>query len=356
MGRRVSPLLLRTRQSGLALVPRLIDDTGRLLGASVAAVAVLERDRAAAARIARVAAADLHPVAVGSDPAELARRLDRAPRLLACDAADLEHALDWLERWPDLRVLLWSRGNPRRALDVARWEPRIRNLASWPPNTPSPRPAELALVVRRLLDPDLPLPPLDRLVPWGGCRAVFRPATEPEREQAVTAVADRLRAAGVDDRSATRAGEVAHELLSNATYAAPVDGWGRPKYARDRRAPVHLDGREVPTLELYTDGQQLVIEVSDPFGRLDDRPVVAGVARALDNASGDLSSPALDTAGGGAGLGFGMAWASSVALVTEVFPGRSTRVLWFHDLDLHPREYRGRFASLHLFRLEPEAR
>jgi hypothetical protein len=321
----------------------------------VASVAVLERNRAAAARIARVvaSAADLAPLAVGGDPDRVAQQLDH-PRLLACDAQDLEIALSWLERWPDLRIVLWSRDSVRQVLEVARWEPRIRNVLGWPSSWPTPRPSEIAMAVRRLLTPDLPLPPLDRLVPWGGCRALFRPATAEDRDQVANEITHRLVALGINDRSATRAGEVAHELLTNAIYTAPTDGWGRAKYARDRRAPVQLEPREVPTIELICDGQLLVIEVSDPFGRMRDDHLIASVIRALDNASrpDDSREPEIDTGGGGAGLGLGLVYASSVALVAEVVPGRSTRVAWFHDLDLHPREYRGLPASVHLFRTD----
>jgi hypothetical protein len=321
----------------------------------VGSVAVLERNRTAAARIGRIvaAAADLGAVAIGSDPARLEAELGGPPTLLACDADDLETALAWLERHPALRVVLWSRGSIRKVLDVARWEPRIRNVLGWPATWPSPRPSELAMAVRRLLTPDLPLPPLDRLVPWGGFRAVYRPMTPEDRDHAVGDVADRLRAGGVNERTAARAGEVAHELIMNATFTAPIDGWGRSKYARDRRAAVQLEPREVPTLELVSDGQLLAIEVSDPFGRMRDDHVIASVIRALDNATHDDShGPLLDTGGGGAGLGLGLVYASCVALVTEVVPGRSTRVAWFHDLDIHPREYRGLPASVHLFRTE----
>ncbi|MEQ1571232.1 MAG: hypothetical protein ABMA64_36735 [Myxococcota bacterium] len=329
-------------------------------------IAVLERNRTAAARIARIvaAAADARPLVVGPDPHRLEAQLDGPPALLACDADDLDAARTWLDRWPGLRLLLWCRDprgpNPpqrslRAVLDLARDEPRIRNVLGWQAGAPSPRPSELAMVVRRLLTPDLPLPPLDRLVPWGGFRAVYRPATAAERDEAVNELSDRLLAIGVNERSAARAAEVAHELVTNATFTAPIDGWGRPKYARDRRAPITVEAREVPTMELVCDGQQLAVEVSDAFGRLKDEHVLASVIRTIDNAMRDDDSrgPMLDTGGGGAGLGLGLVYASCVAMITEVVPGRSTRVAWFHDLDLHPREYRGLPASVHLFRAEP---
>jgi len=40
--------------------------------------------------------------------------------------------------------------------------------------------------------------------------------------------------------------ELAHELLMNAMYDAPVDVQGRPKYAHDRKQSITLDPEEAP--------------------------------------------------------------------------------------------------------------
>jgi hypothetical protein len=68
-------------------------------------------------------------------------------------------------------------------------------------------------------------------------------------------------------------GELAHELLMNAMYDAPVDAQGRPKYAADRKADIRLTDSERPSVRVATDGSRLVLQVRDPFGRLERRHV-----------------------------------------------------------------------------------
>ena len=48
-------------------------------------------------------------------------------------------------------------------------------------------------------------------------------------------------------RVAEMFGELAHELIMNAMYDAPVDAHGQPKYAADRKADVTLADDEQPT-------------------------------------------------------------------------------------------------------------
>lgn len=310
------------------------------MGAPV--IAVLERNRVAGARIARfvAAAADFAEVVLASGP----EQLPAAPRLIACDIVDLPVAL----QTPDVPVLVWS-ADGAQAVRIAQSEPRVRNVLGWPSFASIPRGSEIAMVVRRLLTPDLPLPPVAQWVPWGASHGVFEVPSTADREHVVAVVVDRLRAAGVAERSAARAGEVAHELLTNALYTAPVDERGRPRFSHDRSAAIHLEAHEVPVLEVAFDGQMLVIEVTDRFGRLREDQLLASLVRGIDNQSA-ADGPMLDVANGGAGLGLGLVHASSVALVVEVDAGRSTRVAWLHDVELHPRDYRGLPASLHLFR------
>jgi hypothetical protein len=317
------------------------------------AIAVVERNRAAGIRIARIfsAAADLAPVVLATTPEQAESQLSAAPRLVGCDLTDLPAVFAWFERRGRAAPLVvWSADGP--AAIRAAQDPRVRHLVGWPSFLSIPRPTELAMVVRRVLTPDLPLPPLSQLLAWGACHAVYRPSTTAERDQVVGVVVGWLRDAGLPERSATRAGEVAHELLTNAMYAAPVDAWGRAPYTHQRSAPIHLGADEIPTLEVAFDGQLLVIEVSDRFGRLRDEQVVASLVRGVDNQSAS-DGPILDMANGGAGIGLGLIHASSIGLVVEVVPGRSSRVGWYHDVDLQPRDYRSLPASLHLFRTAP---
>ncbi|MEQ1569047.1 MAG: hypothetical protein ABMA64_25645 [Myxococcota bacterium] len=312
-------------------------------------VVVVEQNRNAGTRIARVlaAAAGFVPSVCGSDPEALKAELPSEPGLLGCDAADLPRVLPWLDLWPDLRLVVWSTRAPAELVALARNDPRIRSIVGWPSFGSTPRPFELGVIARRWMNEEA-LPPLANLLPWGNHVRTWRPNTSAARDGVVAEVGSLLNGVGVGPRTAAKASDVAHELLMNAMYVAPIDGRGEPKYARDRRGEVTLTPREVPTLRLAFDGQILVLEAQDPFGRLADHQVLDGVLRGFANH--DAGTVELDVGRGGAGLGMAMVYASSVALMIEVRPGETTRVLWFHDVEIAPRDYRALPASLHLFR------
>jgi hypothetical protein len=137
-------------------------------------------------------------------------------------------------------------------------------------------------------------------------------------------------------------GELAHELIMNAMYDAPIDAQGRLKYAGDRKAAVALDANECPTVVLGTDGTRLGLRVRDPFGRLERRHVVDGLARGL--AGGEM-----DHSHGGAGLGMLVCHNASSAMIFDVARGRHTEVTAMFELDMNLREFRTQAKSLHFW-------
>ena len=137
--------------------------------------------------------------------------------------------------------------------------------------------------------------------------------------------------------------ELGHELIMNAMYDAPVDAFGRPKYAADRKAEIALADHERPALRLATDGTRIALQVRDPFGRLERRHVVDGLARGL--AGGEL-----DRSHGGAGLGLLVCHNASTALWFDVVPGQRTEVTALLELDVNLRELRTSARSLHFWR------
>jgi hypothetical protein len=141
-------------------------------------------------------------------------------------------------------------------------------------------------------------------------------------------------------------GEVAHEMLMNAMYDAPVDQGGNLLYAHDRKQDVELDERSTPTFRFAADGVHVGLQIVDPFGRLTRDHVLDGIIRARKAENG---GEALDTSGGGAGLGIFRIYQNSTVMVVDVSPGRYTSVTSFFDLDVNPREARTMPVSLHLF-------
>jgi hypothetical protein len=97
-------------------------------------------------------------------------------------------------------------------------------------------------------------------------------------------------------------------------YDAPVDAAGHPKYAGDRKAKIELVDAEQPIVHVGTDGSQLALQVLDPFGRLERRHVIDGLARGL-------SGGEMDTSHGGAGLGMAVCHNAASAMIFDVAPG-----------------------------------
>jgi K+-sensing histidine kinase KdpD len=137
-------------------------------------------------------------------------------------------------------------------------------------------------------------------------------------------------------------GELAHELLMNAMYDAPVNAAGEPRFAQDRKADVALAPGEQAILRVATDGNQVALQVRDPFGRLERRHVFDGLARGL---SGEM-----DRSHGGAGLGMMVCHNTSTAMFFDVVRDRHTEVTALFELDINLREFRTQAKSLHFWR------
>ncbi len=316
-------------------------------------IAVLERNRIVGQRIARVmsASSGLGEVPVVDDPADLHGVLDAEPLVLGCDAVDLDLALGWMrDRYPSMSLVVWTSGSTEGALRAALAEPRLSSVIGWPSFESMPRPWEIALAVRRITHPLSPSPRLADLLGWGATILKWRPRTSDDRDRVVTEVAHWAERAGAGARLAERLAELAHELLMNAMYDAPVDADRNARYAFDRQQDIVLDEAEVPTLRLGTDGVHIAVQASDPFGGLRRYHVIEGILRGLGARTGSTPPRAiLDTSFGGAGLGMLKIYSAGAVLLADVEPGTATTVTSFYDLDVNPREFRSLPASLHFF-------
>jgi hypothetical protein len=171
-----------------------------------------------------------------------------------------------------------------------------------------------------------PPPPLQAHLLWGAVAFSAEIANIDGREAAVqrvlTLCADQL---AVPRRVADSAGEVVHELITNAMYDAPVDAQGAPRYHRDRTAPIDLPPEDLVLFRYGTDGLRLAVEVEDRFGRLSRRDLHESLRR---GAAGQVSRDA-----GGAGIGLSLVHRVSAALWVDVEPRRRTRVTAVLELD-----------------------
>lgn len=314
-------------------------------------VVVLERNRQVARRVARQLLVLGAEVIIVEEPAALAAALPTAS-LLCADAFDGDAVLEAVRAFPKLRGLLWTAEPARRALRYMTESPSISNLLGRKDFESTPRPWELLMVSRRLLGgtgatgaggPATGVKvPREAFVDWGHVAFEQVVRTSAERDAAVATIQDRVAALQVPKRVAEMFGELAHELIMNAMYDAPVDAQGQPKYAANRKAELRLEDRECPTVWLATDGSRLVLQVADPFGRLERPHVVNGLARGL-------SGGEMDQSHGGAGLGMMMCHNSAALLVFDVRRGIRTEVTAVFELDLNLREFRTQARSIHYF-------
>jgi hypothetical protein len=119
-------------------------------------IAVLERNRAVLQRSARIvsATAGLVPVAAGDDPEQVRAQLAPDAQLMLCDAVDADLALEWSTRlYPGMKLAFWNAGEmPPLCTRIAR-HAQIVSLLGWPSFQSMPRPWEIGLVTRNVLDP-----------------------------------------------------------------------------------------------------------------------------------------------------------------------------------------------------------
>lgn len=198
------------------------------------------------------------------------------------------------------------------------------------------------MVARRLIDARTKAAAFADFLAWGYSGFQERVASTEQRDATVAKVTRFVTRLGASNRVGDMLGQLTHELLMNAMFDAPVDERGRAKYAHDRSAQLTLLEHERPTLRIASDGVRLVVQVIDPFGRLQRDQVFAGMERGLRRGE-------LDVSHGGAGLGLTMCHNATVALFFDVTAGKKTEATAIFDFNLNLREFRTRAKSLHFF-------
>jgi hypothetical protein len=302
---------------------------------------VLERNKLVGRRLVRYFLSAGVEAVVVEDPAQIPAALPGAS-LVCADGFDGDAVRDACRAVPGLRGVLWTAEPLRRSLRHLAECAAINHVLGRKDFESAPRPWELMMVLRRALQPDTGPPSLAAYLDWGFTGFEERVGSTAHRDQVVQRVQDFVLALQVPKRLGEMMSELAHELLMNAMYDAPVDAGGIPKYAVDRKADITLAPDEHALLRLATDGTRVVLQVRDRFGGLLRRHVVDGLARGL--AGGEM-----DQSHGGAGLGMAVCHHNALAMFFDVGRGRHTEVTAMIELDLNLREVRTLARSLHLF-------
>ena len=273
------------------------------------------------------------------DPKQVAALLTDAD-VVCADAFDGDFVAEQVRSNPKLRGMLWTAEPLRRSMKFLIETSKIDHVLGRRVFESPPRAWEILMVARRLVGAGPA--PLAAYLDWGYASTELDVRSTADRDSAVTKIQEFVGALQLPKRVAEMFGELAHELIMNAMYDAPIDGQGRPKYAGDRKADIKLADNERPSVRVATDGSRLVLQVRDPFGRLERRHVFDGLARGL--AGGEM-----DQSHGGAGLGMMVCHNSSSAMFFDVVRGRSTEVTALFELDMNLRELRTQAKSLHFW-------
>ena len=306
---------------------------------------ILERNKKISRRLARYFTSAGYEVDIVEDPAKVAASVDGVS-ILGADAFDGKLVVDTLAEHPDMRGILWTAEPLKRALRYAMDMPRLSNICGRKDFESTPRPWEIVMIASRLRDAgrdhDRQQASFSDYLDWGHAGFEERVQSTEHRDALVARVESYVASMGMPKRVSESLGELAHELLMNAMFDAPIDEQGKPKYANDRKASLVLPETEQPHFRVAADGTRVAVQVTDRFGRLRRNHIFNGLARGLDGGE-------IDTSHGGAGLGMVVCHNSTVAMFYDVIPEQKTEVTGIFDMDLNLREFRTRARSLHFF-------
>lgn len=300
---------------------------------------ILERNKIVGRKVARLFLSVGATAVTVDDPKQVPAALEGAD-VLCADTFDGDYVAEQVRLSSPLRGVLWTAEPLRRSLKHLVETKTINHVLGRRDFDSAPRAWETMMVARRLAG--MGPAPISGYLDWGFSSIELVVCTTADRDASVGKIQDFVATLQLPKRVAEMFGELAHELIMNAMYDAPVDAHGQPKYAADRKADIRLVDHERPMIRVATDGSRLVLQVRDPFGRLERRHVFDGLARGL--AGGEM-----DQSHGGAGLGMLVCHNSSSAMFFDVVRGKSTEVTAMFELDMNLRELRTQAKSLHFW-------
>lgn len=193
-------------------------------------------------------------------------------------------------------------------------------------------PDELFVTLQKVLSGNLF--GLEKYLAWGARTQQHKMTKASERHRLLDEVLAFARMLHVPPRLAEAYRLAADELVTNAIFNAPVGPTGEALYAsRDRTEEVVLESGQEIVVTLGSDGKNLGLSVSDPFGSLRPRTVVDYLAKCFRKGADQV-----DEKLGGAGLGFYCVFSALSHFAINIDPGRRTEMVGLIDI-------RGRFKD-----------
>lgn len=164
---------------------------------------------------------------------------------------------------------------------------------------------------------------LEKYLSWGTAIRSADVTHSDQRGPVVDDLAAYAQECGLRRKHAQQLRTLAHELITNAIWDAPVDPQGTAKYQQQsRQQPIQLLPNETVTVRYGFDGIGFGLSVNDSFGRLEYKGVVANLARCFAKKEDQISWETQ-----GAGLGLYMAYNTVSSFVINVAPQARTEVI-----------------------------
>src|SRR3954464_8606863 len=193
-------------------------------------VVIVERNKLVGRKLARLFLATGASVVTLDEPAALGDAIDGAG--VVCAAAfDGDAVLEQLRGRPDLRGVLWTAEPLRRSLRYLVESSGIDHVMARRDFESAPAAWGVVMLARRLAGGAAPS--LPAYLDWGFSAVDLDVRVTADRDAAAGQIQEFIAALRAPRRIAEMFAELAHELIMNAMYDAPVDAFRRPRYAAD---------------------------------------------------------------------------------------------------------------------------
>ena len=238
------------------------------------------------------------------------------------------------------RVLLFVGSVDRPALAALFGEHGLSNVLA---RTGELDVVDLEVTVKKILRGDVF--GIDRYFPADAARETIVVRASSERDALLARARDFALGVGAQGRFADLLCNACDEMLTNALYNAPVDETGASRFAHlSRTQPVTLGDDEAVVVTLCSDGKEMGIAVSDPFGSLKAGTITQYLAKCLRRGS-DL----VDEKEGGAGLGLFYVFEAVSHFVVNLQAGRRTEMIGILDVRGRYKDFVARPKSFNVF-------
>lgn len=204
-------------------------------------------------------------------------------------------------------------------------------------------PQELLVTVRKILRSDIF--GIEKYFPWGVEPLTFQIRSSRAKAEVLRVSEEYAQKLGVHSRISAHLCTVMDELVTNAVYNAPVDAEGKHRFAHlSRTTHVELEPHEEIVVKLCSDGRQLGVSVSDPFGSLSEQRVLDYLAKCFRR-----DDDQVDRKAGGAGLGLFYIFDALSHFIVNIAATRQTEMIGLFKLTSSYRDFVAQSKSFNIF-------